>query len=550
MAFFGKFSSQRSAVIFDDAVGIDISDRSVQFAALTHKKGVFSVVATGEVELEPEVVVRGRIKDEQKLQIAVRKVFNEAKPKKVNPRHIVVGLPENQTYVHAFVIKKSEAGKLDELVKREVQSYIPLPYEEVVWSSKVLYENKENIEVLIVAASREVVEEWQTFFDSIEMHVELFDIEQLAVYRSIFSEPLTTPICVIDLGALNSHIALFDLHGLRYSYTAKVSGEHMTKNIATKLAKSFEEAEALKKQTGLSGSDEAVTNAIKEVLFPVFDDIMKTIAYFEKRMGTKVEELVLVGGSSQIVDLAKVVAERTKLKTRLGTQTMVQLELPSGCAESMGLAYRIMDKKWEKRDPAFFPLDRKVKEEREKKSREIAPIVAVAKSPELLGTEEVGTRGSSGIPEDEEGGGDTKKQLYILGAILLIGALLVPGAFWYKSKEDASRAAEQKARLERLDAIDDSKTKVAATSTPQSDVAATTTATTTVMTDEVASTTATTTEEIMDAVSDAPATEEVTETIPDAQAAVEADAVPDEEVVLVSDVPDTGGDIATSSEAE
>lgn len=475
MSRIGKFLSERSAVIFDDVVGIDISDRSVQFVALSQKRGVFSVDATGEVELDPDVVVRGRIKNEQKLQIAVRKVFSEAKPKKITPKHIVVGLPESQTYAHTFTWRKNNLEIQENVIKKEVQSYIPLPYEEVVWTSKALYENKETIEFLIVATSHEVIEEWQMFFDSIEMQVDLFDIEQLAVYRSVFHEPLTAPICMIDIGSLNSHIAIFDLHGLRYSYTAKISGELITKNIATCSSKTFAEAEELKKKIGLSGSDQKVTDSIKTTIFPVLDEIMKTIAYFEKRMGTKVEELVLVGGSSQIIDLPKIVEERTKLKTRLGAQTLIKSEVPAGFAESIGLAYRRMDKQWERRDPAFLPIDLKAKAEKDaKKAKAVAGKLAPEAVQETIGTESVGT--DVVIMEDEDTGGDTKKQLIALVVILLIGAILIGGSFWYKAKQDAAKEAEQKSRMERLNSIKSSRS------------AATTTATTTVATTTATST--------------------------------------------------------------
>lgn len=459
-----KILSHRNIDISDRAVGIDISDRSIRFVELNREKGLLTVTATGEVELEPDVVVHGRIKNEQKLQIAVRKVFNEAKPSKVTPRHIVVGLPEGQTYTHTFTLKKSAEGTQESLTKKEVQSYIPLPYEEVLWASKVLYENRETVEILLIATVREVAEEWQIFFDSLEMSVDLFDIEQLAVYRAIFNEPLTTPICMIDLGALTSHIAIFDLQGLRYAYTAKISGDQITQNLSQKIGKTFGEAEVLKKEVGLSGEDPLVTESIKSSLYPVLDDIVKTICYFEKRMGTKIEELVLVGGASLMHNLVEVVEERCKLKTRLGAQSVVSPKISARFTESVGLAYRIMDKKWEKRDPAFLPLDLTQKIEKEKEP-ELAALMG-----DDIGAERASAAEKNELTSDSSGEGNTsdaalKRQKSMLLVVLILGILLIPASFWYKAREDASKEAARKAQIERLDARSSQKAAVS-TSTP------------------------------------------------------------------------------------
>lgn len=461
-----KHLKRNRSATYERVAGIDISDRTIQIAELHKKeKDSFSMSGSGLMDMEPDIVMHGRIKDAVKLQVVMRKVFNEAFDDGRMPEHIVVGLPESQTYTHTFEINKEDFDKQDERILREVESYIPLPKEETLFSHRVLYEDKERTVILIVATSKEVVEEWQLFFRSLDIVIDLFDVEHLATYRAIFNKPLTAPVCVVDMGALTSHIAIFDLHGLRYAYTVKISGEQLTKDLAEALGKTVEEAEEIKKEVGLSGADENVATILKKSLEPVFEDIKNTIRYFEEKMGTKIEEIVLVGGSSALKNIAEVTELHFEIKARVGKQSIVTSEISQRYIEALGLAYRLMDEQWERRDPAFqpFTLEEKVEEEQKKplppKVQKVLDILSAIKNKI---TSKFGSKSSTqDSDDDEEESAEDKKtatklkrQKIILLVIVIVGLMSVPAAFWYKGKQDAAKEKEIQARLEALDALE------------------------------------------------------------------------------------------------
>jgi len=503
MTFFSKllkFLPIKKQTLYDRVTGIDISDQTIEFVELVSsaKYGVRGL-GSGKITIEPGIVTRGRIIDAPKLQVAIRKVFNEAVPKPTVPEHIVLGLPESQIYTHTFNIKKEDSSQLDSLIKKEAQSYIPLELNDMVISHRVLYEDRKNIEILIAVTSRVVIEEWQLFFESLEMKVDLFGIEHLATFRGMFNKPLDAPVCVIDMGSLTSHISIFDLHGLRYAYTMKVSGKTLTEELARGLSKTNEEAEEIKKTVGLSDSDKKVSDILKKTLRPIFSDTKRNFEYFEQKMGTKIETIVLVGGSSALPGLVDFINSEFGLKTRLGKQVIIQGKVSPRYIEAIGLAYRLMDEKWEKKDPAFVPLVIKaIEEEKPKKERSpwLQKIIGrltgghtkLAPNSSLI-TQTVSEEVSGESEEERAIALKLKRQKSMLVGILVLGLVSIPASFWYKSVQDAAKEAERKANLDALDSIETTKATGTIKTTEVIEIVETIVATGTTETIEAASST-------------------------------------------------------------
>jgi len=282
------------------SVGLDIADHTIEAVELIKKGAKVEISSLGRVLLEPGIIERGRIKDEKKLLEAVKRSLANAKPKPIVKKEIIFGLPESQVYTHIFELKPHNKKERQALILEQAYKNIPLKKEDLLFSYKVLKETKENIEILLVATSREVVLEWQQFFQKLGLEVEVFDIESLATFRGLFSKPSKEPVCVVDIGAASTNIAIFDRKGLRYSRSINIAGNVFTQEIAKAMKIDSEKAEKQKIKIGLTNKNNQIFPILIKALEPLSREIKTLLNYLQEKTGEKVKEIILVGGSSKL----------------------------------------------------------------------------------------------------------------------------------------------------------------------------------------------------------------------------------------------------------
>lgn len=334
------------------SVGLDIADHTIEIAQVASAKGRPLVVSTGRAILDAGIVERGRIKNKEVLTKAFHEVFAQAKPKPIEPKNVVVGLPESQCYTHVFELGEHNIGERQALVEKEAEAAIPLKSENLVFSYRVLYEENGRVGILLMAADKDVIEEWHQFFREAGVDVSMFDSEALATFRGLFAKPPKHAVCLVDMGAFSTHIAIFTLHGLRYSYLIERGGEQMTKDIATALNISQEKAEKRKREKGLDDEQDPAFPIVVKALDPVLKEIQASMSYVEERLKEEIKEVVFVGGASRLKGLVAYMKQALNVAAWIGESVLLQNRSFLEYIEAVGLGLRGVDDSWSK-DPAI-----------------------------------------------------------------------------------------------------------------------------------------------------------------------------------------------------
>jgi hypothetical protein len=196
------------------SIGVSISDFSIEVVELVHE-GKFRISSRCKKDLEQGVIVRGRIKDPAKLKVAFIELFKNAQPSPITPEEIILGLPEDQSYTYVF--RPSEI--LPDTISRELAKSIPLEVAETASNYVVERNNGEGKRVLLVAASKVVLTEWNDFFALMNISIPFFDLRLLALLRNIFSKNPNEPICVLESKRHATSISIVDMYGLAYTHS-------------------------------------------------------------------------------------------------------------------------------------------------------------------------------------------------------------------------------------------------------------------------------------------------------------------------------------------
>ncbi len=407
------------------AIGVDLADRTIEAAELLNDSGKIEVLSLGRIEIESGIVSRGKILDKERLKTAFEKLFSTAKPKPIKDKKIIFSLPENQVYIHTFYLKSHDKESRDNLVLKEAKTTIPLNNNDLIFSYRVLKEDLEGVEILLIATSKKIIFDWLRFFDEIGIEVEMFDIEDLATFRDIFLKDPEKPVCVVDIGEFTSNIDIFDEKGLRYSYAANLAGNYFTKQLAEKAEIDKREAETVKIKEGLVGKNKVVFDALDMAIGKLIKEVDSSIKYFENKDDRKVDEVVLLGSSSKMKGIKAYFKNNLNLSVRRGeAHSLFKNKVPIEYMGAVGSALRGIDKRWDEKDPAIAISKVDIKKELDKKNTDIKGQKKI-----FLGEES---------PEDIQVK-KLKKQKIILVVIAIFSIISLFGAFWHRGNKRQER---------------------------------------------------------------------------------------------------------------
>lgn len=448
-----NFFSKRS-------IGLDIADRTIEAVELIKKSTKIKVLSKGRCLLGQGIVQNGRIKDEKRLMEAVKKVFLDAKPYPIIAKKLIFSLPESQTYFHIFKtggnnkksFKKLTIKEKDDIIFSEARKNIPLKDNNLLFSYKPLekearsffYSKNNNksseAEYLIVAASKEVVSMWQKFFQKLEIEANIFDIESIAVFRSLFIKPPKKMVCIVDIGSTTTNMAVFNKGALYASYTINTAGNIFTEEIAKNLKIELNEAEKAKKQYGLSEKNNRIFSTLVKLLKQVSEEIRTLIDYSQGKTGRQVEEIILIGGSSKLKGIFDYFDANFDVPIIAGRSYLCGRKESLEYIKAIGLALRGIGGKNIKKDPAIS-----IKKPKKKNIIELFFKFCKRKKMSHI-SRPLPTTGNSQLAADTSRVRKLRVKKYALVIIVFIGIIIVGLAYLYKdykkTKDLENRQAE------------------------------------------------------------------------------------------------------------
>jgi type IV pilus assembly protein PilM len=306
---FKKNLQEALTIKFDQAFGLDISDRSVEIVEL-QKVFSFSVITYGRTELPTGVVENGLILDQNALALKVKTLLKEAKPRKVSTNKVVISLPESQVFIQCIVVdSKLKFGALNQAIIDKISTILPISLDKIYWDfmAKPLPDKTKKL-IIFVGVVKGVANSYVKFCNSIGLEVVSLSVESLSLARVILKKSDRQSL-IIDIGARTTNLGFFDSNDrINMSITIPQAGDNFTNLIKESLKLESPEAEALKIKFGFK---EDKDNTVKPIITPVLEDILaetqKAIEYYEETFKQKLDDVYLIGGSSLLPGMAEVV---------------------------------------------------------------------------------------------------------------------------------------------------------------------------------------------------------------------------------------------------
>jgi type IV pilus assembly protein PilM len=289
-------------------LGIDIGTSSIKVVELSRRGKTKKLENYGELGtlIFNDKPFRVFEKDtlflsDQDIAKAIQIICEEAG---IQIKEAVFSIPDFCSFFTSFQLPVMDEEEINEAIRYEVRSYIPVPLSEVTldWVITEGTASKTPLKILVVAVLNDVITQYQKIADLAGLKVKILEPETFALARSsVRKEDAKKIISLIDIGARSTTCNILEQGVLKISYSFNMGSNELTQLLAKSLNIGYNKAEVIKRKRGLIlESDDTGEKNIKEILLPLLDSIIreikKTFRDFYTNEGKEIEKIILGGG--------------------------------------------------------------------------------------------------------------------------------------------------------------------------------------------------------------------------------------------------------------
>lgn len=302
-------------------IGLDISTSGVRLVELADAgKGELRLERHAAEPLPRGSVVDGNIENIDAVSDAVRRVVQKSGTR---IRHVALGMPPAAVITKKIILPAGlPEDQLEVQVESEASQYIPFALDEVSLDFDVIgaaANSPEDMEVMLAAARREKVEDRVAVAEAAGLTATVMDIESYAARAAL--QRLLDPdkardriVALFQIGAQATHVSMLQNGETVYEREQPFGGTQLTQDIVRAYGMSFEEAETRKKAGDLP--DNFGTDLLGPYLDNAALEITRAIQFFYTSTPyTRIDQILLAGGSAQLPGLPEIIAGRTRIAT-------------------------------------------------------------------------------------------------------------------------------------------------------------------------------------------------------------------------------------------
>ena len=305
-------------------VGVDIGSHSIKVAEIDDTARGMVLKNFGTIGLPQDAIVEGSIKEMEIVSAALKNLLQNLKIKNKN---VAVSVSGYSVIVKKITIPRKEERDLEGSIQSEAEQYIPFDINDVNLDYQILYsggeeeeEGKESyMDVLLVAAKKDIVEEYISLLHLTELNPAILDIDAFALQNTFEISDHEQSGChaLVHIGAQHLTINVIKDGISIFTRDSSYGGSQVTGEIQKKLNISYQEAERIKLGAKPIGAQQGPT--VEETFTSTVtrwgQEIKRALDFVTTTFtDIKVDDILLSGGSSLIPGFTKYLGLETGLK--------------------------------------------------------------------------------------------------------------------------------------------------------------------------------------------------------------------------------------------
>jgi type IV pilus assembly protein PilM len=310
-------------------VGIDLGHHTIKAVQLDLTAASWRMSRVQSAPTPPESVKDGVVVDPESCALAIRQLLKRGR---FAATSAIISVAGGSVVVRTVRIPKMPEATLRKSIRFEAGRYVPTSVEDSFIEFDILGDSGDgHMDVMIVAAPRDIVESRVRTCALAGLEVEIVDIEPFAVYRSLIeADPngdwAARTFALVDIGAATTNLSVISKGHFAMTRTIPQGGHVLTEALKSYFKLSSEDAEAGKAQidlTELLRTTGPSENPPLRVLQPHVDDLVREIRrsmnyYQSQQTGSAgndpVSAVVVCGGGAKLPGLPEYLRHKLGLE--------------------------------------------------------------------------------------------------------------------------------------------------------------------------------------------------------------------------------------------
>lgn len=282
-------------------IGIDLGNHSIKCVeiGLVSKNPTllnFAIYESEKLKLD--------FSNEDSINLYAAKLKEFFKELDFQTNDVSLSLPENEVFLNVKIVPKMNDKELRNYIQLQAAEIFPENIANLTYDYKILGEKDTgNIEVLIVGAKKERIENYVNLIKKAGLTPRVFEAKTISLSRIIDNKDSDEAILILDFGFLFSTLHVSLKRVPRFIKTISIGSNSLNKALIQNLNLTNIQAENYKKAYGLN--PEVAEGKIYNFLKPLIDsyilDIKRSIIYFlDKNKNIPITKIYLTGGMSKL----------------------------------------------------------------------------------------------------------------------------------------------------------------------------------------------------------------------------------------------------------
>jgi type IV pilus assembly protein PilM len=339
---------------------LDIGSHSIKIVELSSGNSNRTIRCVGRALVPPRAIVDGSIKEPDKVAEVLKALLANLRPKVKQAATSIAGY---SVIVKKIIVPYQDEDEIERNLIFEAEKYVPFEIEDVYVDFYVLngeHEKSSGTEIFLVAAKREIVDEYATLIQEAGLSPAVVDVDAFALgnaFEGAFGL-LAKPIVLVDIGAQKTNLNIVSRHASLFARDMAFGGAQLTEAVQEAAGLEYVDAERIK----IAGSEDAaimkeVTQVYKELCSIWAAELKKAIDFYKASSSAEgyPTDLYISGGSAFLKGLAglfeNIIGLPVKILNPLHGFTVghgIEPEYISAIAPQMAIAIGLALRTWAK----------------------------------------------------------------------------------------------------------------------------------------------------------------------------------------------------------
>ncbi len=301
-------------------VGLDIGSHAVKVCHLKRTDSGYSVINLGSAMIPEGAVDDGTLNDPEAVGAVISNLFKNLK---IKNKKVGISISGYSVIVKKVNLAVMDEEKLEKHIMLEAEQYIPFDIDDVYLDFQDLKTNTEGNErtdVMLVAAKKEIVDDYLEMLRNLNLQPLIVDVDGFALENTYeHNFPKSENVALVDIGSSKMNINILSDGISVVARDIVVGSRQLTDQIQRTFDIDFDEAEALKLGHIPAGDKQGeIENIFSSTCTQWVLEIKKAIDLYHSNHPDKpLAKLALSGGGAKVAGLQEFLESETSLPVEL-----------------------------------------------------------------------------------------------------------------------------------------------------------------------------------------------------------------------------------------